>query len=204
MGRLLGARVAESAAQFSDGAHAPSRSQTFAQALRRTSPWRSASAGSPPSRSATCSASTTPRSPRTARGATASTRRRAFPDRVELRDLEPGEHALLLNFVHQPADNPYAPRTRSSVVEGAVERYDRVDEIPEVIRVRPISLRAFGADDCMVDASWPMAPSSATVDRALPRAPGRGLPARALRAARVFRGPHRPCLNDVSRTLDSM
>lgn len=36
--------------------------------------------------------------------------------------------------------------------EGAKTAYDRVDEIPEVLRVRPISLRAFDADDLMVDA----------------------------------------------------
>ena len=29
------------------------------------------------------------------------------PDRVELRDLEPGETALLLNHLHQPAATPY-------------------------------------------------------------------------------------------------
>ena len=29
-----------------------------------------------------------------------------FPDRIELRDLELGEHALLLNYVHQAADTP--------------------------------------------------------------------------------------------------
>jgi len=37
------------------------------------------------------------------------------------------------------------------VLEGAGEAYDRVDEIPEVMRIRPISLRAFDADDLMVD-----------------------------------------------------
>lgn len=26
-----------------------------------------------------------------------------FPDRIEIRDLEVGEHAILLNFEHQPA-----------------------------------------------------------------------------------------------------
>jgi len=30
-----------------------------------------------------------------------------FPDRVELRDLEPGESALLVNYMHQSADTPY-------------------------------------------------------------------------------------------------
>ena len=75
-----------------------------------------------------------------------------FPDRIELRDLEPGETALLLNYVHQPADNPYRAAHAIFVREGATERYDRVGEIPEVMRIRPISLRAFGVDDCMVDA----------------------------------------------------
>ena len=79
-------------------------------------------------------------------------RKPGFPDRVEMRDLEPGERALLLNFAHQPADNPYRASHAIFVREGAEAAYDRVDEIPEVMRVRPISLRAFGADDCMVDA----------------------------------------------------
>ena len=30
-----------------------------------------------------------------------------FPDRVEVRDAEPGEMMLLLNYTHQPADTPY-------------------------------------------------------------------------------------------------
>ena len=75
-----------------------------------------------------------------------------FPDRIELRDLEPGETALLLNFLHQPADNAYRSSHAIFVREGAESAYDRVDEIPEVMRIRPISLRAFGADDAMVDA----------------------------------------------------
>ena len=79
-------------------------------------------------------------------------RKPGFPDRIELRDLEPGEHALLLNYVHQPADTPYRAAHAIFVREGAEAAYDRVGEIPEVMRVRPISLRAFGADDCMVDA----------------------------------------------------
>jgi len=75
-----------------------------------------------------------------------------FPDRIELRDLEPGETALLLNYEHQPADNAYRASHAIFVREGAERSYDRVGEVPEVMRIRPISLRAFGADDCMVDA----------------------------------------------------
>ena len=74
-----------------------------------------------------------------------------YPDRVELRDAEPGESVLLLNYTHQPASNPYRASHAIFVLEGASAAYDRVDEIPEVMRIRPMSLRAFDADDLMVD-----------------------------------------------------
>ena len=57
-----------------------------------------------------------------------------FPDRVELRDAEPGESVLLLNYVHQPADSAYRASHAIFVVEGAKQRYDRIDEIPQVMR----------------------------------------------------------------------
>ncbi len=75
-----------------------------------------------------------------------------FPDRVEVRDAEPGETLLLLNYTHQPADNPYRASHAIFVREGAEAAYDRIDEIPEVMRVRPLSMRAFDLDDAMVDA----------------------------------------------------
>ncbi len=75
-----------------------------------------------------------------------------FPDRIELRDAAPGETLLLLNYLHQPADGPYRASHAIFVREGAVTAYDRVGEVPEVLRVRPISLRAFDRDHLMVDA----------------------------------------------------
>ena len=75
-----------------------------------------------------------------------------FPDRVELRDAEPGESVLLLNYVHQPANTPYRASHAIFVVEGAKQRYDRIDEIPEVMRSRILSLRAFDGDHMIVDA----------------------------------------------------
>ena len=75
-----------------------------------------------------------------------------FPDRIELRDLDPGETALLLNHVHQPADTPYRASHAIFVREGAVATFDAVDTIPEVLRLRPLSLRAFDAGHRMVDA----------------------------------------------------
>jgi len=75
-----------------------------------------------------------------------------FPDRVELRDAAPGESLLLLNYVHQPARNAYRGSHAIFVREGAQQRYDRIDEIPELLRSRPLSLRAFDAEDMLVDA----------------------------------------------------
>jgi len=74
------------------------------------------------------------------------------PDRIELRDLEPGERALLLNYVHQNADTPYRASHAIFVREDASEAYDRVDEVPDVLRIRPLSLRAFNAGGLMLDA----------------------------------------------------
>src|ERR1700733_9967790 len=75
-----------------------------------------------------------------------------FPDRIELRDAEPGESVILVNHVHQPADTPYHASHAIFVLEGAAETYDRIDEVPEVLRPRMISLRAFGASHMIVDA----------------------------------------------------
>jgi hypothetical protein len=78
--------------------------------------------------------------------------RPGFPDRITLRDAEIGERLLLLNYTHQPADNPYRASHAIFVLEGAQEAYSRVGEIPQVMRSRCISLRAFDARDFMVDA----------------------------------------------------
>jgi hypothetical protein len=75
-----------------------------------------------------------------------------FPDRIELRDAEPGERLLLLNYTHQPAPTPYRASHAIFVREGARKAYDRIGEVPESLRSRVISLRAFDADHLMVDA----------------------------------------------------
>lgn len=75
-----------------------------------------------------------------------------FPDRIELRDLEPGERVLLLNYEHQSANTPYRSSHAIFVREGANVPYDRINEIPEVMRARPLSLRAFDHQGMMLDA----------------------------------------------------
>jgi len=75
-----------------------------------------------------------------------------FPDRIEMRDARPGESLLLLNHVCQPANTPYRASHAIFVREGAEQSYDRIDEVPEVMRVRLLSLRAYDAQGMMVDA----------------------------------------------------
>lgn len=75
-----------------------------------------------------------------------------YPDRIELRDAQPGESLLLLNYMHQDVDTPYRASHAIFVLETARERYDRVDEVPEAMRRRLLSLRAFDATHHLVDA----------------------------------------------------
>ncbi len=79
-------------------------------------------------------------------------KRPGFPDRVGMRDAEIGESVLLLNHVSQPADTPYRATHAIFVIEGAEETYDRVGEVPGVLRPRLLSLRVFDAAGMMIDA----------------------------------------------------
>ena len=74
-----------------------------------------------------------------------------FPERIELRDAEPGESLLLVNFEHQPANTPYRSSHAVYVREGATETWSG-GHIPEVMGKRLLSLRGFSADGSMIDA----------------------------------------------------
>ncbi|WP_257386560.1 DUF1203 domain-containing protein [Tahibacter caeni] len=76
-------------------------------------------------------------------------RQPGFPDRIELRDAQPGESLILLNYLHQPADTPYRSSHAIFVREGAERAADLVDEVPEVMYRRTISLRAFDREHDM-------------------------------------------------------
>lgn len=75
-----------------------------------------------------------------------------FPDRIEIRDAEPGETVLLLNHVCQPADTPYRATHAIFIREGATERFEAVDTIPETLRIRLLSIRAFDDEGMMITA----------------------------------------------------
>ncbi len=76
---------------------------------------------------------------------------RSFPDRITLRDAEPGETVLLLNHTHQPANSPYRSSHAIFVLEGATRTFDAVDEIPEVMAHRLLSLRGYNAAHKIAD-----------------------------------------------------
>lgn len=75
-----------------------------------------------------------------------------FPDRIELRDAQPGETLLLLNYTHQPAATPYRASHAIFVREGAAAAFDAIDRVPEVLHRRTLSLRAFDAQHMICDA----------------------------------------------------
>lgn len=75
-----------------------------------------------------------------------------FPDRIGLTDVEIGDTVLLLNHVCQPALNPYRASHAIFVREGAQSTYDAVNEVPDSLRTRLLSLRAYDGNDMMIDA----------------------------------------------------
>src|ERR1700738_1805209 len=77
--------------------------------------------------------------------------RLSFPCRVSLADAEPGDSVVLVNYEHQRADSPYRASHAIYVREGDVT-YDAVDEVPDQLRRRMLSLRAFDENGMIVGA----------------------------------------------------
>jgi len=74
------------------------------------------------------------------------------PDRISLRDADPGETVLLLNYEHLAVDSPYRSRHAIYVIEGEQRTFDAVNEVPDVMRRRMLSMRAFDEAGTMLDA----------------------------------------------------
>ena len=74
------------------------------------------------------------------------------PCRVSLQDAAVGETVILLNHAHQPEDSPYRASHAIFVRQGARQAQLAVNEVPEVIRCRLVSLRLFDASHMMIDA----------------------------------------------------
>lgn len=74
-----------------------------------------------------------------------------FPCRVSLRDAEVGETLLLLNYEHLPAASPYRSSHAIFVRQGASEARLEVNEVPQLLRIRLLSVRSFDQAGMMLD-----------------------------------------------------
>jgi hypothetical protein len=75
-----------------------------------------------------------------------------FPCRVSLRDAEARETVLLLNYEHLPVASPYRSSHAIFVRQGASDARLAVDEIPQVLQIRLLSVRSFDRGGMMIDA----------------------------------------------------
>lgn len=74
-----------------------------------------------------------------------------YPCRVSLKDADIGETVILVNHQHQPADSPYQSSHAVYVAKGAEQAAPSVGDVPEMMRMRLLSVRFFDADDMIVD-----------------------------------------------------
>jgi len=74
------------------------------------------------------------------------------PCRVSMEDADVGETVILVNYEHQPEDSPYQATHAVFVRQNAKQAQLAVNEVPEVIRSRLISLRFYNHDHMMIDA----------------------------------------------------
>ena len=76
-----------------------------------------------------------------------------FPCRVSLRDVEVGEELLLLHYPHQPASSPYKASGPIYVRKGAQQQTLEAGTVPDYVRCRLMSARAYDAAHMIIDAA---------------------------------------------------
>ena len=79
-------------------------------------------------------------------------RKPGFPCRVSLTDANPGERVVLLPFKHQAAPTPYHASGPIFVREAARNARPAANEVPELLRTRLLSIRAYDSQDMMTEA----------------------------------------------------
>ncbi len=75
-----------------------------------------------------------------------------YPCRVSLQEAEIGDTVLLLNFEHLTLRSPYRSRHAIFVSESAEQATPELNEVPESLRLRLLSVRAFDDAGMMIDA----------------------------------------------------
>jgi hypothetical protein len=74
------------------------------------------------------------------------------PCRISLEDAPPGEAVILASYEHLPGASPYGARGPIFVRQGVARANPQPGEVPESLRRRPLSIRAYDAQGMMVDA----------------------------------------------------
>jgi uncharacterized protein DUF1203 len=75
-----------------------------------------------------------------------------YPCRISLLDAEIGEELLLLSYAHHRVASPYQASGPIFVRRGAKQRILQVGEVPDYVRRRLISARAYDSAQMMVSA----------------------------------------------------
>jgi hypothetical protein len=78
-------------------------------------------------------------------------RKPGFPCRISLTDAEPGQEVILAHFEHHAVASPFRA-SHAIYVRRGEQRHDAVDEVPEQLRLRLLSVRAFDRAGMLVDA----------------------------------------------------
>lgn len=76
-----------------------------------------------------------------------------YPCRVSLTDAEVGDELLLLPYAHQPAGSPYNASGPIYVRKGARQRSLEAGVVPDYVRLRLMSARAYDAAHMIIDAA---------------------------------------------------
>jgi len=74
-----------------------------------------------------------------------------YPCRVSLTDAESGQHLVLTHYEHHPVASPFRSSYAIYVREGETT-YDEIDAVPEQLRSRLLSVRAFDEKAMLVGA----------------------------------------------------
>jgi hypothetical protein len=76
-----------------------------------------------------------------------------FPCRVSLVDAEVGEEVILLPYCHHEVSSPYRASGPVFIRKGAVAAALEVNEVPQMLLHRLLSLRAYDSSGMMVEAA---------------------------------------------------
>lgn len=77
--------------------------------------------------------------------------RPGYPCRISLTDAEPGDELILTHYEHHAVATPFRASHAIYVRRGET-RYDAIDQVPEQLRTRLLSVRAYDVAGMMVAA----------------------------------------------------